>query len=262
MDLALAIARSGLEAQHQNIEIISNNLANANTPAFKRNRAVFQDLPYQVIKQPGAPTSQETNSIAGYAIGTGSKIVGNSKIYEDGSPMITNTPTDVAIKGRGFFQVQLPNGAGYAYTRNGHFTTNEQGQLTLENGYILQPPITLPQQYTNLQVSEFGAVTVVEPGSQTPQEIGQMQLADFVNPDGLEPLGGGLYLATISSGTETLGNPNDNGYGLIKQNQLEGSNVNVVEEMINLIEAQRAFEMTSKAVSAVDSMMQQLSRQT
>lgn len=262
MDLALAIARSGLEAQHENIEIISNNLANANTTAFKKSRASFEDLPYVVEKQPGSPTSQETNSVSGFLMGTGTKIVGNAKVYSDGSLIQTHKPTDIAIQGRGFLQVQLPNGAGNAYTRAGALTTDESGQLTTNNGYVIQPPITIPQNSVYLNIDEGGAVSVVTSGSTSAQQIGQLQLADFINPDGLEPIGGNLYLETASSGANTLGNPNQNGYGKIFQNALESSNVNVVEEMVNLIEAQRAFEVTSKAVSAVDSMMQTLSART
>lgn len=261
MDLALAIAKSGLEAQHQNLEIISNNLANSNTYGYKKSRASFEDLPYQIINQPGSPTSQETNSPAGLAMGTGTKLVGNNKIYSDGSPIPTGNPTDIAIKGRGFLQVQMPNGGGFAYTRDGHLMVNEQGQLALQNGYVVQPPITLPQQYANLQIAPDGTVSCDTPTAGSTQ-LGQLQLADFINPDGLQPLGQNLFTETISSGTATLGNPNQNGYGDILKNALEGSNVNVVEEMVSLIEAQRAFEVTSKAVSAVDNMMENLSRQT
>lgn len=260
MDQALAIAQSGLEAQHKNLEIISNNLANSNTPAFKKSRAQFEELPYQVITQPGSPTTQETNSPTGLVMGTGTKIVGNSKVYSDGDQIQTGRPLDVAISGRGFFQVTVPNGGGTAYTRAGSLQLNESGQMTLPNGYVLQPPITLPQSYTNLAIGQDGTVSVITPGNNNAQQIGRLQLADFVNPDGLQPIGQNLYLETLSSGNATLGNPTMNGYGSLVQDSLEGSNVNVVEEMVNLIEAQRAFEVTSKAVSAVDSMMQTLSR--
>jgi flagellar basal-body rod protein FlgG len=262
MDLALAIAKSGLEAQHENLEVISNNLANASTTAFKKSRAEFQDLPYTVIKQPGSPTSQETNSPNGIVMGSGTTLVGNSKVYSDGSLVQTSRPLDIAIQGRGFIQVQMPNGAGYAYTRDGSLKINEQGQLALANGYVVQPPITMPAQFTNLSISSDGIVSANTPGSTTSQQLGQLQLADFINPDGLQPMGGNLYVSTTSSGTETLGNPGSQGYGVIHQNALEGSNVNVVEEMVNLIEAQRAFEVTSKAVSAVDNMMENLNRTT
>jgi len=262
MDLALAIAKSGMEAQHQNLEIISHNLANASTTSFKKSRAEFQDLPYNMIRQPGAPTTTETNGPNGIMMGSGTKLVGNSKIYSDGSAIITNRPLDVAIQGRGFLQVQIPNGGGYAYTRAGNLQINETGQLTLPNGYVVQPPITLPTQFTNLTISKDGIVSASTPGNNMPQQIGQLQLADFVNADALQPMGENLYLETTSSGTVTLGNPDNEGYGVLSQNQLEGSNVNVVEEMVNLIEAQRAFEVTSKAVSAVDSMMDDLNRTT
>ncbi len=262
MDLALAIAQSGLEAQHKNLEIISNNLANANTPAYKKSRAEFEDLPYVIHQQPGVQTTQETKSPNGFMMGTGTKLVGNSKIYTNGSLIQTQRALDVAIQGRGFFQVQLPNGNGFAYTRAGHFEVNDQGQVTLPNGDVLQPPITLPNQYTNLTISQDGIVSVVTPGSNTPQQLAQLQLADFINPDGLQPIGENLYLSTASSGTEVLGTPDNSGYGLLTQGSLESSNVNVVEEMVNLIEAQRAFEVTSKAVSAVDNMMGNLTRTT
>jgi flagellar basal-body rod protein FlgG len=262
MDLALAIAKSGLEAQHKNLEIISNNLANASTPSYKKSRAVFEDLPYDVITQPGSPTSQETNTTSGFVMGTGTKLVGNMKIYSDGPQTYTGRPFDVAISGSGFLQVQLPNGGGFAYTRAGSLTINEQGQLTLPNGYVVQPPITLPEGYQSLTISEDGLVSVIMNNQPNATQLGQLQLANFINPDGLQPIGNNLYLETTSSGTVTLENPDQNGIGSIIQNAIEGSNVNVVEEMVNLIEAQRAFEVTSKAVSAVDNMMQYLSRET
>lgn len=262
MDLALAIAKSGLEAQHENIEVISNNLANISTTAFKKSRASYQDLPYEIIKQPGSPNSQQTNSPGGLVVGTGTKMVGNAKIYADGSPIQTGQPLDIQIKGRGFFQVQLPGGSATAYTRAGHFTQNEQGQITDEAGNVVQPPITIPQGTTAISISVDGIVNGVAPGTTTSSQIGQFQLADFINPDGLEPIGGNLYLSTTSSGSAVLGTPSQNGYGELHQGFLEGSNVNVVEEMVNLIEAQRGFEVTSKAVSAVDNMMQYLNRES
>lgn len=260
MDLALAVARSGLQAQHQNLEIISNNLANSNTAGYKKTRGVFEDLPYQMMQPPGSPTSQETNTSSGFVMGTGTRVIDNAKNYSDGSLLETNVDKDFALQGRGFFQVQLPGGSGFAYTRDGHFTLNEQGQLTMQNGYVLQPPITLPQGYSQLTVSTDGIVTVLLPGAQQPSQVGQLQLADFVNEDALQPIGNGLYLETVGSGAATLGNPASNGLAKVYNNMLEGSNVNVVEEMVNLIEAQRAFEVTSKAVSAVDNMMQNLDR--
>ncbi len=262
MDLALTIAKSGLEAQHENIEIISNNLANANTTAYKRSRATFEDLPYAIIKQPGSPTSQDVNSPAGLVMGTGTRLVGNNKVYQDGAPVVTNKWSDIRIAGRGFLQVQLPNGGSFAYTRAGSLQRNDSGQLVDTNGYIVQPPITIPEGAQEINISEDGLVNAKLPGAATATQIGQIQLADFLNPDGLQPIGQNLYLETVTSGSPLLGVPENTGFGSIAQGQLEGSNVNVVEEMVNLIEAQRAFEVTSKAVSAVDNMMQNLTRQT
>jgi len=262
MDLALAIAKTGLEAQHENIEIISNNLANANTTAYKMSRPTFQDLPYQVTKLPGSPTSQETNSTSGLVMGTGSKLVSNTKVYSDGNPVPTAGDLNIAIQGRGFFQVQLPNGGGFAYTRAGELDRNLTGQIVDKNGYVIQPPITLPQGTSSITITTDGLVSALLPGAALPTQVGQLQLADFMNPDGLQPIGGNLYLASTSSGPETLGTPQANGYGKIVQHALESSNVNVVDEMVNLIEAQRAFEVTSKAVSTVDNMMDYLEKQT
>ncbi len=261
MDLALAIAKSGLDAQHTNIEIISNNLANASTNGYKKSRPVFEDLPYEVAKQAGTPTSQETTSPGGLVMGTGTKLVANIKVFLDGPPTATGRPLDMAISGQGFFQVQLPNGNGFAYTRAGSFTTNPQLQVTTPEGYILQPPITFPQGAQNLTISQDGIVTVTTGTSTVPQQIGQIQLAEFPNQDGLQPIGQNLFVQTMSSGNVTLGNPDNNGLGYITQNSVEASNVNVVEEMVNLIEAQRAFEITSKSITAVDQMMQTLSRE-
>ncbi len=260
MDLALMIAKSGLDAHHKSIEIVSNNLANANTPAFKKSRAEFEDLPYQVVKQPGAPTTIDISNPSGLTIGTGSRMASNKKIFTDGSLLSTDNALDVAISGRGFFQVQLPSGSEYAYTRAGSLRINDQGQVTLPNGYLVQPPITIPQGVQQISISEDGVVSATTATSNLQQQIGQIQIADFINTDGLQPIGENLYMATTASGQAVLGNPDQNGMGILKQGMLEGSNVNVVEEMVNLIEAQRAFEVTSKAVSAVDSMMQYLSQ--
>jgi flagellar basal-body rod protein FlgG len=262
MDLALMIAKSGLDAHHKSIEVISNNLANANTTGFKKNRAEFEELPYQIIQQPGSATSDGVTMPVGVTIGTGAKLSNNSKIFTDGSQITTDKALDIAIKGRGFLQVQLPNGSDFAYTRAGSLRVNEQGQITLPNGYLVQPPITIPTGVQKITIAEDGTVSVVTSTSTTEQTLGQIQLADFINPDGLEPIGQNLYQVTAASGQPTLGNPTQSGLGSIQQGALEGSNVNVVEEMVNLIEAQRAFEVTSKAVSAVDSMLQYLNQAT
>lgn len=261
MDMALLIAKSGLDAHHKNIEVISNNLANTNTPGFKRNRAEFHDLPYQIIDDAGVPVTQDTNSPSGLVIGTGTKMSNNKKIFTDGAPVQTGNNLDLMISGRGFFQVQTTNG-NFAYTRDGRFQLNEVGQLTTNTGYVLQPPITIAQGTTNLMISKDGIVSGTPAGSQTSQQLGQIQMTDFINTDGLIPIGDNLYQETTASGAPVIGTPMLNGLGTINQGFYEASNVNVVEEMVNLIEAQRAFEVTSKAVSAVDNMLQELSRET
>ncbi len=261
MDLALAIARSGLEAHHKNIEVISNNLANANTTAFKRNRPEFEELPYNIIKQPDSETSETTTSTSGLIIGTGTKLSNNKKIFTDGAQLPTDEPLDLAIKGPGFFKVLLPNGNEYAYTRAGSLQKNDTGQLILHNGYVVQPPITIPAGTVNINITEDGVVSGITPGTQVPTNFGTLDLTTFINPDGLTPVGQNLYMANDANDQGTANPPGTNGTGTLVQFALEGSNVSVVEEMVNLIEAQRAFEVTSKAVAAVDNMMQYLSRQ-
>lgn len=261
MDLALWVAKSGLEAHHKNIAIISNNLANASTTGFKKNRPEFADLAYQAIVQPGSPSTEETKVPGGIMIGTGVKLVDNKKIFTQGPAQQTDSALDVAIEGRGFLQVQIPNQSDIAYTRTGSLQVNEQGQLVLHNGYVVQPPITLPTEVQNIAISQDGIISVTT-GTGTSEQVGQLELVDFVNPTGLEALGDNLYRETGVSGSPITGTATQNGFGIVRQNQLEASNVNVVEEMVNLIEAQRAFEMTSKVVSAIDSMYQKLDRET
>lgn len=255
MDLALMVARSGLEAHHKSIEVISNNLANASTTAFKKNRAEFEDLPYQNIVQPGTPETQDSYAPGSIVVGTGVRMVDNKKIFTEGDPISTDKEFDVAIRGRGFFQVQLPNGSDMAYTRAGNFMKNDQGVLTLPNGYVVQPPITIPQGTQKVTIGEDGTVSVLVAGQSAETQVGQLQIFDFLNPDGLLPIGQNLYVETTASGVSTSGAPGQNELGTLKQGALEGSNVNIVEEMVNLIEAQRAFEVTSKAISAVDNML-------
>lgn len=260
MDMALLIAKSGLDAHHHNIEVISNNLANANTPSFKRNRAEFQDLPYQIISEAGVPVSQDIDSPSSLVIGTGTKLSNNKKIFIEGTPVQTKNPFDLMITGRGFLKVQGANG-NYAYTRDGRLQVNEQGMLSLSNGYIVQPPITIPQG-TQISIGKNGIVSAIGNDPSTSQQIGQLELTDFINPDGLLPIGDNLYQATTASGSGISGSPSTNGLGGIMPGAYEASNVNIVEEMVNLIEAQRAFEVTSKAVAAVDNMLQYLSSET
>jgi len=262
MDPALRVAESGLRAQHQYMGIISNNLANANTTAFKKNRPEFEDLAYQIIRQPGSATSETTNSPAGIVMGTGVKMADNKKMFTQGPPIPTDTSLDIAIGGRGFLKVQIPNQSDMAYTRAGSLRINEQGQLTMPSGYLIDPPITIPEGSQKILISEDGIVSVTTPDNNNAEEIGRIELSDFINPEGLLPIGGNLYKETIASGNPTNGAPADNGYGRILQGSLEGSNVNVVEEMVSLIEAQRTFEVTSKAVSAIDGMLQNITQRT
>lgn len=260
MDMALLIAQSGLDAHHKNIEVISNNLANANTPSFKRNRAEFQDLPYQMISQAGSPITQDLDAPNNLVIGTGTRMSNNKKIFMDGSPILTGASTDLMIAGRGFLKVQTTNG-NFAYTRDGRLQVNDQGQLITPNGYVIQPPIAIPSGTQLDKISKDGIVTSRNSDG-TISQVGQLQISDFINPDGLIPLGENLYQETTVSGAAVTGNPASNGLGSLMQGYYEASNVNVVEEMVNLIEAQRAFEVTSKAVTAVDNMLQNLSRET
>lgn len=255
MDMALLIARSGLDVHHKNIEVISNNLANANTTAYKKSRAEFEELPYEVINQPGSIISGSTENPTGLMIGTGAKLSSNKKIFADGAPIQTGNSLDIMIEGRGFLQVQMPNGSDVGYTRAGSLRQNSQGQLTNQDGYVIQPPITIPTGTQQISIGMDGTVSAVTASSGLEQQIGQIQLSDFINPDGLQPIGQNLYQITTSSGNATTGVPGQNGLGSIQQGALEGSNVNIVEEMVNLIEAQRAFEVTSRAVTAIDNML-------
>ena len=261
MDTALWAARSGLTANHENLAIISNNLANANTAGFKKNRAEFEDLAYQVVRASGSPTSETTNSPNGIVLGTGVRLADNKKIFTEGSITQTDGSLDVAINGRGFFQVQIPGQSDVAYTRSGSFQVNETGQLVTHSGYLIQPTITIPEGTQTISISTDGIVTATIAGNTT-QQVGQFEMVDFINPSGLSPVGENLYHQTVSSGTPTTGTPTQTGFGSLTQGALEASNVNVVEEMVNLIEAQRTFEMNSKAVGAIDSMLQTLNTQT
>ncbi len=255
MNPALWISKTGLEAQQTRMSVVSNNLANVNTTGFKRSNAMFQDLLYQTVRQVGAQTSQDTQLPSGLMLGTGVRVVATEKLFSQGNIVQTENPLDVAIEGRGFIQVLLPDG-GIGYTRDGSLHLDAQGQVVTSSGYTLQPTITVPDNAQSLTIGADGTVGVRVPGQATPTQIGTLQLADFINPSGLQPVGENLFIESAASGSPQAGTPGLNGLGRYVQGALETSNVNVVEELVNMIETQRAYEMNSKAVETTDSMLQ------
>jgi len=261
MNAALWAAKTGLDAQQTEMAVISNNLANVNTTGFKEDRAAFEDLLYQNQTQAGADTSQTTQSPSGMSIGTGVQVVATEKDYSQGSLTHTGNPLDVAVQGQGFFQIQMPDGT-LAYTRDGTFQTNAQGQLVTSSGYLVQPGITIPQGAQSVTIGNDGTVSVTLAGQSAATQIGQLQLANFINPPGLQPIGQNLLVQSAASGAPQTGSPGTNGLGTLTQGQLESSNVNVVEELVNMIQTQRAYEMNSKAISTVDQMLQYATQNT
>jgi flagellar basal-body rod protein FlgG len=261
MNAALWAAKTGLDAQQTEMAVISNNLANVNTTGFKQDRAVFEDLLYQNQTQAGADTSQTTQAPSGMSIGTGVRVVSTEKDYSQGSLTQTGNPLDLAIQGQGFFQIQMPDGT-IAYSRDGTFQTNAQGQLVTSSGYLLQPGITIPQGAQSVTIGSDGTVSVTLAGQSAPTQVGQLQLANFINPAGLAPIGGNLLEQSAASGSPQTGSPGTNGFGTLSQGQLESSNVNVVEELVNMIQTQRAYEMNSKAINTVDQMLQYATQNT
>lgn len=256
---SLWISKTGLDAQQTNLDVIANNLANVATNGFKRSRAVFEDLLYQTIRSPGAQSSQATQLPSGLQVGTGVRPVATARIFTQGNLQQTGNPLDVAINGAGFFQIQLPDGST-AYTRDGAFQLDSQGQLVTASGFVLQPGITVPANTLSVTIAQDGVVTVVQSGNPTPVQIGQIQLANFLNPAGLQPLGQNLFVETAASGTPTTGTPGTAGLGLLNQGYVETSNVNVVEELVNMIQAQRAFEINSRAIQVSDQILQRLAQ--
>ncbi|MBU1222981.1 MAG: flagellar basal-body rod protein FlgG [Gammaproteobacteria bacterium] len=256
---SLWIAKTGLDAQQTQMDVISNNLANVSTSGFKRARAVFEDLLYQTIRQPGAQSSEQTQLPSGLQIGTGVKPVATERIFTQGNLQQTGNSKDVAIQGNGFFQVLMPDGTT-SYTRDGSLQTDANGQLVTASGYAVQPAITVPADTQTLTIARDGTVSVQQAGSATPVTIGTLQLAMFVNPAGLQSLGENLYGETASSGTPSSNAPGSNGAGLLNQGYVETSNVNVVEELVNMIQTQRAYEINSKAISTSDQMLQRLTQ--
>ena len=255
MNQALWVAKTGLDAQQTRMAVVSNNLANVNTTGFKQGRAVFEDLLYQNVRQPGGQTSQDTMLPSGMSLGTGVRVVATEKLFTQGSVLQTDNAMDVAINGRGFFQVLKPDG-DIAYTRDGTFQLNDQGEMVTSSGYIVQPGITIPDQAQSITIGLDGVVSVKLAGQASPTQVGSLEIADFINPVGLQPVGENLFIETAASGTAQPGTPGLNGLGALNQGALEGSNVNVVSELVNMIETQRAYEMNSKAISTNDQMMQ------
>lgn len=254
MNQALWIAKTGLEAQQTRMSVVSNNLANVNTTGFKRGNAVFQDLLYQNLRQAGGQTSQDTQLPSGLSLGTGTRVVATEKLYTQGNIVQSENSLDVAVQGRGFFQVLMPDGT-LAYTRDGSFQMDSQGQLVTSTGYLIQPAITIPDGAQGITIGQDGTVSVTVAGQSTPTQVGSLQLADFVNPAGLQPIGENLALETVASGSPQTGTPGLNGLGKTLQGSLETSNVNVVQELVDMIETQRAYEMNSKAVQSTDEML-------
>jgi flagellar basal-body rod protein FlgG len=254
MNQALWVAKTGLDAQQTRMLVVSNNLANTNTTGFKRDRASFEDLLYQQVRQPGGATSAQTQLPSGLQLGTGVRVVSTSKDFEQGNPQQTGRALDVMVNGRGFFEVQMPDGTT-AYTRDGSFQINSQGELVTNSGYAVQPGIQVPEGAQSLTIGTDGTVSVQVAGTAAALEIGSLTLSDFINPSGLQAKGGNLYAETAASGPAQNGTPGLNGLGTTVQASLEGSNVNVVEELVSMIETQRAYEMNAKAISTTDSML-------
>ena len=256
---SLWTARTGLEAQQTQLDVISNSLANVSTNGFKRARAVFEDLLYQTLRQPGAQSTQQTQISSGLQIGTGVRPVATERIHTQGSLQQTGNALDVAIQGEGFFQIQMPDGTT-AYTRDGAFQLDNQGQIVTASGYPLNPAIIIPEDTVSITIGKDGTVSVLQGGQSAPSQVGTIQIASFVNVGGLQSAGENLYLETASSGTPTPNTPGSNGVGVLNQNYVEGSNVNVAEELVQMITTQRAYELNSRAIQTSDAMLGRLTQ--
>lgn len=248
-------ASTGMKANQLYIDNISNNLSNVNTTGFKKSRVEFEDLMYQTMQEPGGQSSDGVQKPAGLQVGLGTKATSNSKIFVQGNIVNTGSNQDLAIQGDGFFQIAMPDGTS-RYTRNGHFNVNAEGYITTDQGYLLDPPVVVPEEAQNFQITSDGLIQVQFPGDDLATDLGQIELARFINPGGLKAVGGNLYQATESAGQPIIGNPEQNNLGSILPQSLEASNVQLVEEMVNMIIAQRAYEVSSKAISTSDDMLQ------
>lgn len=255
MNPALWVAKTGLDAQQTRMTVVSNNLANVNTTGFKKDRANFEDLIYQNVRQAGGQATQDTKLPSGLNLGTGVRVSATEKLHTQGNIVQTGNSLDMAIMGRGFFQVLSADGS-IAYTRDGSFQIDDQGQLVTSSGQLLEPGITLPANAQSITIGSDGTVTAQIPGQAQPTQVGTVQLADFINPAGLQALGQNLFGETAASGAPQAGTPGLNGLGGLVQGSLEASNVNIAEELVNMIETQRAFETNTKAIQSVDQMLQ------
>ena len=256
---SLYIAKTGLDAQQTQLDVISNNLANVSTAGFKQSRAVFQDMLYQTVSDPGAQSSQQTQLPSGLQIGTGVKPVATVRIHTQGNLQQTGNALDVAIQGNGFFQILMPDGTT-SYTRDGSFQVDAEGQVVTSSGFPLQPAITIPANATSVTISQDGLVSVSQPGSTKAATVGTIQLANFVNPAGLSSAGQNLYQETSASGTATVNAPGSSGTGTLNQGSIETSNVDVAEQLVDMIQTQRAYELNSKAITTSDQMLQALTQ--
>lgn len=257
MNQALWVAKTGLDAQQTRLAVISNNLANVSTNGFKQSRAVFEDLLYQNVRQVGGQTSQDTRLPTGLLLGTGTRVVATEKLHTQGSVQNTENALDLAIDGKGYFPILLPDGTE-AYTRDGSFKVSDQGQLVTASGYTLQPGITIPSDVQAITIGQDGIVSISLPGQAGPVAVGNIQITNFINPAGLQPIGENMFVESAASGAAQAGTPGLTGLGSLIQGALEGSNVNIVEEMVGMIETQRAYEMNSRLISTADGMMQYL----
>ncbi|MBL8468672.1 flagellar basal-body rod protein FlgG [Methyloversatilis discipulorum] len=256
---SLWIARTGMDAHQTQLDVITNNLANVSTNGFKRARAVFEDLLYQTMRQPGALNTQQNTIPSGLQIGTGVRPVATERIHTQGNIQQTGGTLDVAIQGEGFFQIQMPDGT-LSYTRDGAFQKDSQGVMVTSSGFPVQPQITIPGDAVSVTIGRDGVVSVLQAGQNAPTQIGQLQLATFVNTGGLQSVGENLFVETASSGTPTPNTPGTNGAGLLNQGFVETSNVNVVEELVNMIQTQRAYEINSRAIQTSDQMLARLTQ--
>jgi flagellar basal-body rod protein FlgG len=256
---SLWIARTGLDAQQTSMDVIANNLANVSTNGFKRARPIFEDLLYQTLRQPGAQSSQSTQIPSGLQLGTGVRPVSTARIHLQGALQQTGNDLDVAIDGAGFLQILLPDGST-AYTRDGSFQKDNQGQIVTSNGYPLQPAITIPANALSVTIGKDGVVSVTQPGTTATVQVGSLQLATFVNVGGLQSVGENLFMETASSGAPTPSTPGTNGAGTLNHRYVETSNVNVAEELVTMIQTQRAYELNSKVVSTSDQMLAKLTQ--